>query len=1774
LNTNKGEKLQISGVKQNNLKNFSLEFEHDQFIAITGVSGSGKSTLAFDTLYAEGGRRYIETFSPYTRQFLDRLPRPTLDSISGVRPALALEQANRIVNSRSTVGTVTEINEYLKIVWAALAVADCPQCGELITRDTPSSCFEALLKKIQKLSPKYIAISFPVEFTGLASEDSFAQTMISQGFVRYFDTEKSSIELLEGLGEDSNLASRTDIVLDRIVIQESEKLDLSSETGKRLINSISQAFALGRGQLAALIPKGKKHEKCSFRNDLLCSSCDFSFPPPSSSTFSFNSPLGACESCNGFGYVLDIDIDRCIPDKSKSIDEGAIVCWETKATRREKRKLLELCGKENISTSKPWKSLSQKTYNLIVEGTKGFRGLRKWFEHLKRKQYKMHVRVFLARYRGQFVCPDCSGTRLKQKAGLYKVKEQTIPEIWKMPISRSYQLFNELAEENRDNNAVEHALGEIVSRLGYLEEIGLGYLTLDRQSRSLSGGESQRVNLTSILGAQLVKTLLVLDEPTIGLHASDTNRLIEIIRKLQQKGNSLLVVEHDQEVIKAADQVIDIGPLSGGQGGEIVYQGSVKGLLNSKKSLTSHYLREPDSSAQCKKLVGKPSKLVKVDGANANNLQNLKVKIPLEGLTVVCGVSGSGKTTLVEKCLNETFKLTKLGAETDSSNFPKLTGLEQVEDIILIDQSPVGKTPRSNPGTYTKAWDLIRECLAETDQAKALGLGKSSFSFNVDGGRCPDCKGAGYHRVEMQFLADVFVLCETCQGSRFQEKVMSITFHNRNVVDFLEMTIEEVKILFEELGEEKRAKEISKRIKPLVDLGLGYLRLGHPLNTLSGGEAQRVKLATHLQETSKGSCLFILDEPTTGLHPHNISSLLKVFDRLTEQGHGVLVIEHNLDVIKTADWIIELGPGGGENGGKLVVEGIPSELLKKKKNIEKSPTLQAIKSERKIAQVRTQAKSKAVRKPSTSIEIHGARHHNLKNVSLNIPLNKLVTISGVSGSGKSSLAFDILFAEGQRRFIDCLSPYARQYMKQLDKAEVDSINLIPPTIAVSQKKATSAGVSTVATTTDIYQYLRLLFCKTGTQHCPEHDLPITSTRPEKIAEEIISLAKGKSAYLFASVVSGRKGYYNDLFQRALQAEISSARIDGKVREISADLRLERHKLHWISLLVGSIKANKKNKKLIVDAIEQCLLLGNGELEVSLENPDKKPLIFNTARVCPKCSRGFRELDPQDFSFRSKRGLCQNCGGVGKVTVRNVEQVCPDCEGARIGPIGRHVYLNNKSIYQLTSLSAEALLKELKGFKYDPRLEPIMEPILTELKHRLKIISQVGLGYLELDRDSSSISGGEAQRLRLAKTLGSPLTGVCYVLDEPTIGLHPEDQELLTGILKDLKKAGNTVVVVEHDEDIIRMADHVIDVGPGGGENGGAIVYQGKPAGLVKSRMSKTGACLREIKKASELPENKTSKTQKYISIEGASANNLRDITARFPLEKLTVVCGVAGAGKSSLVHECLIPAVIDSFEVGKKAKARNHNWKTLKGADSLQKFVEIDQSPLGKTSSSTPASYLGVMKDIRKIYSLLPEAEARGWGEKHFSFNTGAGRCDFCGGKGFIKVPMSFLPDAVTNCEACGGKRYNQETESLLYSGLSIGSLLQKTMDEALVLLKNHKRIYRSLKYICDLGLGYISLGQPSYTLSGGEAQRLKIARELGGREAKDTLYVLDEPTIGLHMSDISRLYSVLNNLVELGNTVLVVEHKVIFSGSPWEIVNNKVNTPTSRALHRYLADD
>ncbi|MGI9088570.1 MAG: excinuclease ABC subunit UvrA [Chthoniobacterales bacterium] len=1867
--------VEIRGARQNNLKGIDLDLPLGKLTVITGPSGSGKSSLAFDTIYAEGQRRYVETFSPYMRQFLDRMDKPRVDEIRGIPPAIAIEQANAVKSSRSTVGTMTEINDYLKLLWPRVARAFCPNCQREIRPETAKSIAEEILRE---LNGQTVLITFWVSVPAKTEALDFFKFIQQQGYLRvWLNGEVVRADTDKKVGR---LGARVQVIQDRTTISE--------ENRSRLVEALEVALRFGKDRINIVeIEKKKEHP---FSTGWHCAHCDLDIRPPTPGLFSFNSPLGACPECRGFGRTIAIDLDRAIPDRLLSVAQGAVRVFRGEEMGESQKDLLRACAREEINVHTPFEELPKSDQQFVINGEKkngeyeddensdrwyGVRGFFKWLES---KTYKMHVRVLLSRYRAYTTCPSCHGGRFQPNALNYRIVTAqdtlTLPQIDALPVNRTRDLLANIALPPNDSTA-EMLRREVVTRLNYLCNVGLGYLTLDRSTRTLSGGEVQRVNLTTCLGASLVNTLFVMDEPSVGLHPRDVGRLINVIHNLRDKGNTLLVVEHEEAIIRSADNLIDIGPGRGEQGGELIFSGSLEQMLGSarvsragegvpplrtseglitrksslprdaatstrdaratqtslERSLTRDYL-SGTKSIPVPKSRRKSTSAIKIAGAREHNLRNVDVEIPLGVFTCVTGVSGSGKSTLIHDVLYRNL----LGAkgqtsEQEAGACKSVSGAHRIGDVVMVDQTSLARTPRSTPILYLGLYDRVRELFAALPEAQAQGLNASSFSFNSGSGRCERCSGTGFEKIEMQFLSDLFVRCAECEGKRFQPHVLRAHLYGTSIHDVLQMTVSQAIQFFAQIGE---SAKVGDPLDVLDEVGLGYLRLGQPLNTLSGGESQRLKLVRHLadhvaSENGQGKDslgkLFIFDEPTTGLHFDDVAMLVKVFQGLVERGNSIVVIEHNLEVIKCADWVIDLGPEAGDEGGQLVGVGTPEAIAK----ITESHTGQFLKG----VLARTARTSKpiilsredgegphngsrdgarsfpvyaaqddnsgddepalrAAETPSRfdtkngsardAIQIYGAREHNLKNISLGIPRDKMVIITGLSGSGKSTVAFDILFSEGQRRFLDSMSPYARQFVEQLEKPDVDLVEGVPPSVAIEQRVTRGGGKSTVATVTEVYHFLRLLFAKTGTQFCPDCDLPVEKQSAAAIVKQVETAARRGPLKVLAPLVKARKGFHTDVARWAERQGFETLFVDGRLIPIEQFRKLERFKEHTIDVVVGTIDAKriKKARNLVQRAID----IGRGTAH--LLDAKNQLTVMSTEMSCPGCGRAFEELDPRLFSFNSPHGACEECGGFGEIwnaklqtgeedtgesvlenelaAERESEWIdeeeareCPSCHGSRLNAIARHVRVQGKTIDNFTALSALEGYLLVGKLRFRGNQQTIAADLIPEIQQRLQFMENVGLGYLSLGRSAKTLSGGESQRIRLAAQLGSNLRGVLYVLDEPTIGLHPRDNLRLLETLTALREKGNSLVIVEHDEETMRRADHIIDLGPGAGMHGGEVVVQGTLAEIKAHKSSETGRCLR-TPLAHPIRKSRRSlgEVENWIEIRGARANNLKNVDVRFPVNRLTVISGISGSGKSTLMRSVLLPAIHD--ELDRKKKGTRDLFSSITGADSFETVYEVDQSPIGKTSRSTPATYIKVFDEIRNLYAQLPVSRVRGYTSARFSFNTEGGRCETCKGQGVIKLEMSFLPSSYVPCEDCGGRRYNPQTLEVLYNEKSIGDVMEMTLEQAAEFFAANQKIARPLGLLVDTGLGYLKLGQPSPTLSGGEAQRLKLVTQLSRgvgraqnerirkmRKPKSTLYLLEEPTIGLHMADVELLLKVLHRLVDEGNTVIVIEHNL-----------------------------
>jgi excinuclease ABC subunit A len=1769
--------IHVIGARQNNLKNINVKIPLNRITAVTGVSGSGKSSLAFDTLYAEGQRRYVETFSPYARQFMDRMDRPQVDRIEGIPPAIAIDRKSPVRTSRSTVGTMTEITDYVKLLFARLAILHCSGCGRPVIPETP----EVAWKHLESLREgEKIVISFPHAVLDQETPEMARGRLLRMGFDRC--VKDGAVCSIDDWRPDGSTKSHIDVVADRLLFRRNDMT--------RIKDSLELAARFGDGRFDVFLPA---NDRLSFNDRLECAYCCIPFGEPQPNLFSFNSPLGACPHCRGFGRTIDIDLGLIIPEPSLSLEDGAIKPWGYRNDAREEyHELLRFCEKTHIPTRVPFERLSSAHRSAIIDGTDDFFGIRGFFKWLETKTYKLHIRVFLSKYRSYDICKGCQGSRFKPESLLYRMEGKNIAEIYGLNVQEALNFFGTIRLSPRDT-ASRMVLDEVHSRLAYLKDVGLGYLTLDRQSRTLSGGEVQRTALASALGASLVNTLYVLDEPSIGLHPRDTGRLIAILKQLRDQSNTVVLVEHDPEIICGSDHLIDLGPHAGSHGGQIMYEGPIATV---EGSLTGLYLKGIKSlPVPEKRRTPQDGQWLAVERASENNLKSIDIRIPLGVFVCVTGVSGSGKSTLVEEILYPALKRAKGNSEIRPGRHAGLRGAEQVSDVLLVDQKPVGRTPRANVLTYTKAMESIRKMFAATPEAKAFGFPPGHFSFNVPGGRCETCKGEGFEKVEMQFLSDVYITCPDCGGKRYGPKILQIRFRGKTIHEVLNMTVDQAVEFFAE------DRSIHQALEPLMNVGLGYIRVGQPVNTFSCGEAQRLKLTPYLRTTTSRNHFFIFDEPTTGLHFEDIGKLIKAFQHLIDLGNTVLVVEHNMDVIKMADWVIALGPEGGENGGRLVVEG-PPEAVARHKGSHTGRFL------RKVLEFVSPLLASEVQRSSIAeseaafdrgITIEGAREHNLKNISLTLPKNELVVFTGISGSGKSTLAFDILFAEGQRRYLESLAPYVRQYVRILERPDVDLVSGIPPTVAIEQRVSDAGRRSTVATLTEIYHFLRLLFSKLGQPYCPGCGQPMPQSSPSEIASQIRKLTNHADACILAPKISGRKGFHKEIFENARKRGFKRAKIDGVMCDIREGMALSRYHEHSIAIQIGELKSGRifsdfhtaQNGDLLDEIVDIALKEGKGSL-ILLFSGDREEL-FSQKGVCPACGIGSEQPDPRLFSFNSGKGACPRCAGLGVTSLEtgsSSRSTCSHCRGSRLKPEALAVKINGMSIADMVREPAGEFHRFLDQLCFPESQRLIADPILAEIHARVSLLNTLGLSYLGLDRSGDTLSGGEAQRVRLAAQLGSNLTGVCYILDEPTIGLHPRDSGMLIDALKSLKKKGNTVIVVEHDEETIRAADTIIDLGPGAGRQGGRIVAMGSLETIKNTPESITGSMLKA-------PFHRlTSRLRPYrntprIVVHEASANNLNGIDAIFPLNTFTCVTGVSGSGKSTLVKDTLVEGI---------RNLRNNKpiapgiCRGISGWEKIDRLTEVDHSPIGRTPRSVPASYVGLLNDIRKLFAATQEARSRGYAPGRFSFNVKGGRCEICEGHGLIKTTMSFLPDVHVRCEDCSGKRFNAETLAVRYKGKTISDVLDMTFNEASEFFSAFPSIRRRLDVVCEIGLGYLRLGQASPTLSGGEAQRIKLSAELGMTSHGHTLYFLDEPTTGLHLFDVQKLTAVLQNLVSRGNTVIVIEHNleivkeadyiidlgpgsgdgggtVVAFGSPAEILEAVNISHTARHLRSYL---
>ncbi|HUT89538.1 MAG TPA: excinuclease ABC subunit UvrA [Thermoguttaceae bacterium] len=2018
----------IKGAREHNLRNVDLVLPRNCLICFTGVSGSGKSSLAFDTLYAEGQRRYVESLSSFARQFLGQMPKPEVDMIAGLSPSISISQKSAGQSPRSTVGTITEIYDYLRVLYARVGKGHCPQCGRPITAQTR----QQILQRIASLPQGTRLLVLAPLIRGQKGEyrDLF-EDLLKQGFVRA-RVDGAVVRLTDDLRLDRQMRHDIEVVVDRLTAGPASR--------GRLAEAVELALKLGQGNLivapeeagaeaeepspqpsprerggrdetgASGGPKETGRSRRQARSDragasgdvhlsahYACTHCQVSFEPPSPQMFSFNSPQGMCPQCNGLGDIYTFDPERLIPDPSKSFQQGCVELvgrwrdlgrWRRHIYRGVAETLERTYGQERGTVLETaWEELDPKLRDKLLWGTgdqhitytwrSGPSG-HKWggtwegiipklLSQYRTTRSRMQRRA-LEKYMSVVGCNGCHGARLNPQARAVALTtaraqfddrpERSLPEVCALAVSDAAEFFAELVLDATGQQVAEEALKEIRGRLEFLKNVGLDYLTLDRTAPTLAGGEMQRIRLAGQIGCGLVGVLYILDEPSIGLHHRDNDRLLETLVSLRDQGNTVVVVEHDEDTMRAADHVVDFGPGPGVRGGRVVATGPVDAVMAEAESVTGDYLAGRRRIEIPEKRRPTSDRRLVVRRAAHNNLQAIDVEIPLGVFVCVTGVSGSGKSSLVGDILVEALRRDLNAGIGNPGSHERIEGLEHLDKMIAIDQSPIGRTPRSNPATYVKVLDDVRNLYAQLSESKARGYQPGRFSFNVAGGRCEACEGNGSNKLEMDFLADVWVTCPVCDGHRFNRETLQVRFKGKSIAQVLEMDVQEALEHFENIP------KIQHKLKTLHDVGLDYMKLGQPSPTLSGGEAQRVKLARELVKKSTGQTFYVLDEPTTGLHFADIELLLQVLHGFVDGGNTVVVVEHNLEVIKTADWIIDLGPEGGDAGGRIVAAGTPEQVAQAPGSYT-GKALQSVLNGRagtatngsdgKRARAKRGASNSAQRaRLAKSIKVRGASQHNLKGIDVDVPRDQFTVCCGPSGSGKTSLAMDTIYAEGQRRYVESLSAYARQFVHKMQKPKLEHIEGLSPAIAIDQKHTGHSPRSTVGTVTEIYDYLRILMARLGEPHCPDCGAPIGTQSADEVIAKVMAHPDDTRLYLMAPLEIQVGERYEALWDEIRASGYVRVRVDGETHSIDSPPTIDRRRRHEVEVVVDRVVVRRDARGRIADSVENALALGRGVLHVAsprddVSEPDWPVEVHSRHFACDRCGRSFEPLSPHNFSFNSSLGWCPECEGLGvqlganptellhdpklslaegavalwpdvdgrifplmleafarqtglpidvpfeqlgarhrrlvmhgtgdqwldvhlplplgegrgegpspqedgagegtssaasprsqrpvfrfqykglypaleeasrvSPTLRGklqtmVDEVeCSVCGGSRLRDDAAAVQLRGRTMDEICRQPLGALVGWFASRELGQQEREIAGEVIREIRDRLQFLVDVGLEYLTLARPAPTLSGGEMQRIRLAAQVGSGLCGVLYVLDEPTIGLHPRDNRRLLVALRKLRDLGNTLLVVEHDREVVQSADRLLDFGPGAGRDGGRIVAQGTPEQVATRRASVTGPYL-SGKKAIPVPANRRmpsargqgsgfrvqgsgrggergrggegrrdheaaqspraaargSKRRKHstapeppapaplppgggwLEILGARHNNLKSIDVRIPLGTLTVVTGTSGSGKSSLVEDVLYSALARTLH---RARTFPGAHDQIRGLEQVNKVIRVDQQPLGQTPTSNPATFTGVFDLIRSLFAQLPDSKLRGYTARRFSFNVPGGRCEKCEGNGQLKIEMHFLPDVWVECDACGGRRYEPETLAVRYHGQSIADVLDLPCSQAVTLFENISRIRRVLETLCDVGLDYLTLGQPAPTLSGGEAQRVKLAAELSRPDTGRTLYLLDEPTTGLHFEDLAKLLDVLNRLVDLGNTVVVIEHNLdVIKTADWVI--------------------
>lgn len=1552
----------IKGARTNNLKNISLSIPHNKLIVVTGVSGSGKSSLVFDIIAKEGQRRYFETLPSFARQFLGKLNRPDVDEVEGLSPVIAIGQHTTGMHSRSTVGTMSDIYDLLRLLYAR---------------------------------------------TG---------------------TTKENIQ-------------------------------------------------------------------------------------PSRALFSFNSEVGKCKHCNGIGKEEQIDLNRLIDSPEKTIREGALAPTLPNGYIMYSQVTIDVlnqvCEAEGFNVDISWSELTDDQRQVILYGSDkikvpfGKHSLEsrlKW-TGIKAKPreegyYKGMIPIMsdilrrdrnanILKYVHAVTCSACNGTRLNKHALSVLIQGKTIAEIVRLELNELKHWF----DSNDWGVIAKDIIEKIRVQVDLLEDLGLGHLTLDRPAKSLRSSEIQRIRIANQILVPLSDVLYVFDEPSIGLHREETKRLIYHFKELVKKGNTVIIVEHDLETIRNADHIIEIGPDAGVLGGELIFNGGFSEFIenDSLQGTSPTYDALQSVKNNIRTISSKKEDLsLQLNGCYERNLKNIDVQFKVGKLNVVSGRSGVGKASLVKGTLLKLIEK-QLGLDNVvSAKLRSTKNIESINKLIFIDHSPIGKTPRSNPATYLGISDHIRDIYASLPDSKLHGFTKSRFSFNNKGGRCEECQGAGKTQIGMHFLGNVDLLCSKCNGDRFNIETLQIKFKNLSIADVYKLSIDDALSFFND------QKKVLVGLKTLQEIGLGYLTLGQSSTTLSGGEAQRIKIANQLQKKDTGNTLYVIIEPSIGLHHNNIKSLLQMFDRIKEKGNTVVCIEQNESVINASDWYIELGPKSGKEGGEIVYQGIPKPLKESVKN-------------RVILETEDSG-------DNNQILLNGVTTNGLKNINVSIPKNQLTVVTGVSGSGKSSLVYDTLFAESNARFTESLSTYNRSFLQQNNEAEILSFSGLGPAIGINRKAGIISKRSTVGTLSGIYDAFRLLYSRISQQQGRKYTAQHFSFNHHLGAcPQCVGLGVNRKCDVNEIVVS-----------------MDKAIMDGAISSNKAIAYYADMNGQFMSTLKEVARKKGFNLKLpwkdLEAEVQNIILYGTGDRIWDVEWE------FTTKSRSGKQSLSVKWLGFCNYIDEEYQRKLHN------KNLQSIDELlsdfeCSACQGSRLKSELLETKFLGKNIHDLSRMTIKSCLDIIGSVENEINtvIIALSEVILPGVKESLKTLVDLGLGYLNLDRSVSTLSGGERQRVTLAGQLSSHLFGVIYVLDEPTIGLDELQVKVLSAVLKNIVANGNTVVVVEHDPLFISEADYLIEMGPGSGRNGGNVVFEGKVRDISKVKDSVTYQLLHGENDEVGLKQKSTSLS---FGLKEANANNLKSIDVSFNSNQVIAVKGVSGSGKSSLIKDVLYESWL---------KSRPVNCSSVFGLDQFENVVLVDQEVVTQNRLSTPVSYTGIIEHIKSIFSKTDSAKELGLKKADFSYQSKNGKCSICAGHGKLKTSMDFMSDIWLTCDTCRGSRYNDIVLGCTYKNRSIGDVLRMSVVEAIDYFEVGL-IVDHLNVLKKVGVGHLILGQAGNTLSGGEAQRLKLANSMMKKIKGSTLYLFDEPSTGLHYFDILSLIKVFQSLVEKGNTVLFIE--------------------------------